>query len=326
MNPSEIKVQPPQPQAGAQNRLSQIAFRFYAAGMTGDEVEIPERYSDFVEVFDLPEKPEGWEFKTRKPTKSIVVPVSGGLDSTLCYLMAKQTGMNVIPLYFDIGQPYSAKEIQALKDLSIRAIIVRLNVPDAIKNGKWSAQWKHIIPARNFLFLSTAAEFLATEGYVYFGALDGEIKERLGGDKSRKFVEIMNDELSKMPFPAELVMPLEKFDKPQAIAHAINELKIPVEYLVRTLSCFDGKDNGHCGKCQACFRRFMAFYANGVDLRNDDDFGFTSDIIENTKEYQEKYAKLMGAAMESGDFSQYSKQRCETTLKVLGDLGLLQAN
>ena len=116
------------------------------------------------------------------------------------------------------------------------------------------------------------------QGVVYFGALEGEIKEKLGGDKSRKFIELMRREYSKLPFPFTLELPLENMTKDDLVDFAQKELGLSSDYLRKTVTCFDGAQR-QCGKCQACFRRYCAFFNAGIDTKDD----YESPILENTR-------------------------------------------
>ena len=47
----------------------------------------------------------------------LVVLLSGGMDSTLAFLIAKARGENVLGLFVDLGQPYANKERKAIESL-----------------------------------------------------------------------------------------------------------------------------------------------------------------------------------------------------------------
>jgi len=309
-----------------QNKLSTIALEFMKAGLTGDIVSIPEAYKEYVEVFDVPEKPDNWEFMYRNRQEEIIVPVSGGLDSTICYYIAKMSGKSVRAFYVDMGQEYAWKEKDALVNLGIDfSVLADVRSDRTGWNERFSKAWKHILPARNFYILSLLAEQAEGPATLYFGVLDGEIKERLGGDKSKEFLRMLTHDLARMhPFPVTLELPIQYLTKASEIEYflglaevhkleefGINNKQEAIDLLTKTVTCFDGTAK-QCGRCQACLRRYLAFEYNGIKL---DDFDVP--VMENTKEFQMKYLDAMTLALRDNDFSQYSKIRCEQDLHVL---------
>ena len=56
---------------------------------------------------------------------SIVTLVSGGLDSTLVALLARDEGLEQYPLFVDYGQRAKDKELSAC-----RAVLARLGLPE----------------------------------------------------------------------------------------------------------------------------------------------------------------------------------------------------
>ena len=88
---------------------------------------------------------------------------------------------------------------------------------------------------------------------------------------------------------------------------------LPVELLDLTVSCFS-KTRGHCGKCQACLRKALAYTFNGLKLKTD------IDVRIGCVKFIEKYQKLMTRAIEKQDFRHYSQRRCEQDLAAIKSL------
>ncbi len=289
------------------NSLKWVLENIYMAGAENDSIELPfwenyEKYKELTkEILTVPEKPKeiSWDIKTVK--KEIGVLVSGWVDSSACYFMAQKTWKRVLPFYFDIWQPYIAKEISALHAMWIRPFIISLD----LSNMKYD--WKHIIPWRNGIFIEEVASRIYW-GSVYFWVLDWEIKDELWGDKSRKFLDIMQNELSRLPFPVILETPLAEMTKWKVVKWLLDNWYKDI--LESSITCFS-EEKGHCGKCQACFRKFLAFKLNWLDLET------KYDVITYWKPYAEKYIKLMEEALNNKDFSVYSRNRCEEDLPLI---------
>lgn len=178
-----------------------------------------------------------------------VVMVSGGVDSTLCW---HKTGG--IPVFFDLNQPYVEKEKQAVARLFGDAL-----VSVKIDNEVAGTAMNPFIPARNLFFASYAAmRFNADEIYMA-GLKDDNVV-----DKSPEAFEEMSKILTWFSKkPVKVLSPFWQRTKGQIIADFLDGGGDP-QVLLDTVSCYDGEGLSHCGKCPACFRRWVALESNGV--------------------------------------------------------------
>lgn len=255
-----------------------------------------------IEVFSVPEKPIDYSPEFIEPEQNVAVLVTGGLDSTVLYFRAvRQYGSRVKAFYVDFGQPYAEKEMRALRNLGISHASLEDDLPGV------GSYWKHIIPARNFFLLSLIAEQI-TGGTILFGAVNGEMPE-YGGDKSKEFLRKLNELFSQLPYPVKVETPLGDETKTDLIAWWRENL--PIELLDETTTCFDSKAK-HCGRCQACLRKYLAYLNNGLKLETE------TDVLVGCAEYIDKYRTLMTKKMLFGDTTiHYSERRCEQDLRAL---------
>src|SRR6266700_4611904 len=105
---------------------------------------------------------------------SIVTLVSGGLDSTLVALLAKEAGNVQYPLFIDYGQRAKQKEFEAcqrammLLDLPAPHIAELSGYGRLIRSGLTDRSLRVLedayTPGRNMLFLLTAAAYAERVG------------------------------------------------------------------------------------------------------------------------------------------------------------------
>ena len=270
-----------------------------------------------LECVEVPERPRPISVEARIKT-NVIVLMSGGLDSTIAYYMlAQQYGVNRVGgLFLDIGQPYVAKEGEAVRSLEGVKPLHEFLFCDMLDVGKivpteTVVDWKHIIPLRNWLFIEMAACYASDA--VAFSVLRGERPDS-GGDKSRTFTIAIARHL-QIDYRLELLLPLANMTKGDAVSWFLNSCMIGDRawreaQLRKTVTCFD-VDDGHCGCCQACLRRYMAGKTAGID------FDFKVNPLEGAMQYAEKYRHLMSRALRERDFSHYDERRCRQDLAVL---------
>jgi len=159
-----------------------------------------------------------------------------------------------VPVYVAHGSQNEEYELQALEELSKND--PRFNAT-VIRTIKLMAQPDGHIYYRNALLLTTALASFPGATAVAFGALLGEGS----GDKSSRFVKRLERAWQASEGRrVRLLTPLARMTKATALRKA---LALPGgDSLRHTVSCYAGKPT--CGKCQACFRRGIAEYLNGV--------------------------------------------------------------
>lgn len=247
----------------------------------------------------------------------IIVPWSGGLDSTTSLLMALETGAKVLTVNFNYGQPYYQKEKTTIDRLqrmlvkeypSAQQQITEHNnidmswLDNALKR-KMPGEWQHIFPLRNYILLVESA--LLAHGKpaeLWFSCVKGEITYS-GGDKSSIFITEMKHKLGEQGI--NLVTPLYALEKSDLVQWALTD-KHRYKIIKETISCFEPSGNGHCGKCKACFNRGVAFsFAGKLE-----DVGYTAEF-KNFKNEISGYEKRLSAPNE------YSQARARQLLEFI---------
>lgn len=208
--------------------------------------------------------------------KSIIL-LSGGLDSLVCFGLAKDDYNIELALTFDYGQKSAIREIEAsvkiteyygtahkvikldwLKDISDNALTsADKNLPQGLDNPEESVKsvW---IPNRNGLFLNIAAAHAEAGNYSHI--IIGANKEEASTfpDNSQNFIDAVNNEFrySTMNYP-QVIAPLINLDKNGIVGLALKH-NIPLDLIY---SCYDDGEL-NCGKCESCTRLKNALIFN----------------------------------------------------------------
>ena len=195
----------------------------------------------------------------------VVIPFSGGMDSSVLVHLALSEGYFVHVLSFNYGQRHSqeldcaAKQIQKLKSLypnlkSYKTIDVSyikeiaptssltnndIETPD-VRKIKGEAQPKSYVPNRNMMFLSIAAAWAESIGAseVWHGAAQAD---SLAGywDGSPEFLESINNVLSlNREKRIEIKAPLIELSKAEIIKLGV---KNKVDFGL-TYTCYSGEE------------------------------------------------------------------------------------
>lgn len=290
------------------NTLSAIAFRAMQQCLAHKPIDTTDTLIQCIvrEMCAVPERPVGYSPTFTHRSLPVAIPVTGGLDSTVLYF--RHRGKDCQTFYVDYGQPYVVVEELALHDLGIPYARLESGLAH---DGPY---WKHIVPGRNFYLLSRIVDELPHGGRIMFGTVDGEMPG-FGGDKSVRFFELLNSLFARLPVPVRVENPLSDETKTDLVKWWL-ERNLGVELLEKTHSCFSGSRHGtpgvhHCGACQACLRKWIAFYNNGLKLKT------IGDVRVGCAEYITKYRTLMTAALEKSDYKHYSQKRCIQDLAAL---------
>lgn len=194
---------------------------------------------------------------------------SGGLDSYLAWKLIVPQSSNV---YVTIGHRYQGDELSALRAIrSLDRTFTWITV-EGPSIGHLETP-SGIIPCRNALLLLTAAAHIASEPGVakatlWLGALAGEINS----DKSEEFCRALSHTLNvswRQQYWTEGVWfrvdsPVRHLTKAQLIRQYCQAGHDPV-VLGASRSCYTpGLGPAHCGRCPACFKRWVAFRAAAV--------------------------------------------------------------
>lgn len=178
---------------------------------------------------------------------------TGGLDSTILALQNPDAQL----AYVKTGHKYQLEELHSIKRISDRldrdvkifcgALIGTLEKPDG-----------HI-PHRNLCLLTTVAAFTECDTLIL-----GNVKGESSPDKSRRFIKATQKALSNSEHRRiKISTPLRSRTKIEWI-NLLLKKGDHRDLLLSTMSCYSPEDGIHCGKCQACFRRWVALSANSV--------------------------------------------------------------
>lgn len=214
--------------------------------------------------------------------KSIIL-LSGGLDSFVSLVLAKDEYNIKLALTFDYGQKSAQREIDAskriceyyniehriikldwLKEITQTSLVSEKEIPhtsledlssDKFTQESASAVW---VPNRNGVFLNIAASFADSYDYDYI--LFGANKEegQTFPDNTQEFIDKINRafEFSTQKKP-KVYAPLINFSKNDIVKNAIEHF-VPLEL---TRSCYS-TNNKHCGVCESCVRLKRALEEN----------------------------------------------------------------
>lgn len=217
--------------------------------------------------------------------KKAIVLLSGGLDSTTVFAMAKEQGFDCYALSFRYGQRH-AIELEAasnvarllgakahkIADIDLRifggsALTDDISVPKS-ENVEAIASGIPItyVPARNTIFLSFAlawAEVLgAYDIFLGVNALDYSGYPDCRPDYIRAYEHMANLATAYTGDTAKKVRihtPIIHMSKAEIIAQG---LRLGIDYSL-TLSCYDPDISGiSCGHCDACLLRKRGFAMN----------------------------------------------------------------
>lgn len=211
-----------------------------------------------------------------KMNKGIIL-LSGGLDSLVSLGLAKEEFNVQLALTFDYGQKSLKKEVEAsadiakyyglehevvelpfLKNITHTSVVSDDEVPTDIYGTTESAKavW---VPNRNGLFLNIAAAY--ADSYEYTHILIGANKEegQTFPDNTQEFIDGINESFKYSTFAGvKVVAPLINYDKNEIVKLAL-EHSIPLEML---MSCYNGLEKKHCGKCESCKHLLYALEYN----------------------------------------------------------------
>ncbi len=186
----------------------------------------------------------------------IVALMSGGLDSTLMGVLAKEEGHVLHPLFIDYGQRAVGRELAAcraavrhfdlgeLEEMSISGF--GKSVPSGLTDPDLDVFVDAFLPGRNLLFLlcGAAHAYSKDADSVAIGLLSEETA--IFPDQTAEFVskaQTMLEHVLERALP--IVAPLMSMNKSDVVASARER------GITKTWSCHLDGDNP-CGRCIAC--------------------------------------------------------------------------
>ncbi len=187
---------------------------------------------------------------------SIVTLVSGGMDSTLMSLMAREEGIAIFPLFVDYGQLAAAKEwstCKLLHEIHKLPEVMRMDtsgfgkvVPSGITSKELRVNEDAFLPGRNLLLLLCGAAYACTvqASGVAIGLLSP--RDHLFPDQTREFLDQAESTIATaMGRRITVLTPLIELMKADVMA------MLEKRAIRGTYSCHSGRDV-FCGKCVAC--------------------------------------------------------------------------
>lgn len=237
-----------------------------------------------------------------------VVLLSGGLDSTLAFVMSRILhNQQSVGLFVDLGQPYSSKEESVIDFLQEKYDgIIKLRVPIvSVENDNVPTVDDQIIPGRNLTLAALAANYGEE---IWLSALDGEMHDYMP-DKSHRFFETTQAALSQAyGKPIVFKTPFITMTKAELVRFAL-EIQIPISTMLRTSTCYH-ETYDRCGECSACFKRWVAFSLNGIKEPYRKDPKYSA--------FAAHYEQKIRAAISKRDFTHYSIKRIKEVLTAMG--------
>lgn len=186
----------------------------------------------------------------------IVTLVSGGIDSTLMSVLAKDQGFALFPLFIDYGQLGAKLEWAACVHNHKRHKLpdpVKVNlkgfgklIHSGLTDRKLRIKEDAFLPGRNSLFLLTAASYAyqVQSKNIAIGLLTDKYK--LFPDQSKEFIQAAESFIfSETEYTIKILTPLMDFNKGEVIELA------RAKKISKTYSCHSGNKKP-CGKCISC--------------------------------------------------------------------------
>ncbi|MCK9423765.1 MAG: 7-cyano-7-deazaguanine synthase [Bacteroidales bacterium] len=186
----------------------------------------------------------------------LVTLVSGGIDSTLMSVLAKDQNFELYPLFVDYGQLGSKLEWEACvynhnkhklpspMKMSVRGFGNLIH--SGLTDKKLRIREDAFLPGRNTLFLLAASSYAyqVQSKNIAIGLLTDQFK--LFPDQSKEFIEAAEKFISmEMDYEIKILTPLMEFNKAEVIELAKSK------NINKTYSCHSGNIEP-CGICISC--------------------------------------------------------------------------
>jgi 7-cyano-7-deazaguanine synthase len=194
----------------------------------------------------------------------MILLFSGGIDSFVAYhyLGRPQT------VYFDLGTPYTQKEIKVIQELIPETII-----DNSLNLGSRQIGEKAYVPFRNLYLAMLAVKYDDT--IVIAGVKDDDVS-----DKNEPIFEKFSELLSELEGrEINVISPFWGMTKEDVVEWYL-ENHPNDDLLLKTVSCYSKEDTNYCGMCPSCLRKYFALRANNIDIP------FHNDIL--MREYYNK--------------------------------------
>ena len=214
--------------------------------------------------------------KKLPPEDQVCILVSGGLDSCVLVSELSQHYSKLFPVYVKGGLFWESVELfwlqkflSSLKSERVQALTV-LRLPlDDVYQDHWSLTGKQIppyhsndltvyLPGRNILLLAKTAVYCAMRG-IQNVAL-GPLKANPFPDSTPRFFNKMENVLGLgLKTQLNILTPLARLSKMDVLKKGRN-LRLDL-----TFSCLSPQGYHHCGRCNKCAERILAFRKAGIE-------------------------------------------------------------
>ena len=187
---------------------------------------------------------------------SVAILMSGGIDSSLCAVMAAEAGVEVVPVFVDYGQLAAEREFTTCRDLCLEhsfpePVVVDLSgygavVPSGLTRRELDLNLDAFLPCRNLLMIVAAAGVAFSRGAasVAVGLLTEEAA--IFPDQTMAFVRAAEAAVeAALGAKIAILTPLAAYSKATVVRLAEER------GLRRTYSCHAGGENP-CGVCVSC--------------------------------------------------------------------------
>jgi len=193
-----------------------------------------------------------------------VLLFSGGLDSFAAWRLLRHPRT----VYFALGHRYQDRELSAIRKLTDLSQHLPnhldVEIVDRLRLGDLEEQ-DGFIPLRNLLLAACGSLELTGGSRVYLGGLRGESSR----DKSKRFFRDGSRLLSFLANrPIVISAPLRHMTKTHLVGEYCRHFPNEKDLLLSTRSCYSDQVLTSplvgCGRCMACFRRWVAMTNNGI--------------------------------------------------------------
>lgn len=182
----------------------------------------------------------------------MILLLSGGIDSFVAYHYLNKPKT----VYFNLGTPYTEKEIKVVKQMDPSIIIDN----SLVELGKTQIGDKAYIPYRNLYLAMRASQY---DNDVVIAGIKGDDVS----DKNESIFKLFSNMLSHLERRAITVTsPFWEMTKEQIVAWYLENKPSTIDLFSGTVSCYSEKEETYCGECPCCFRKWAALVNNGFDI------------------------------------------------------------
>ena len=207
-------------------------------------------------------------------TESVILSLSGGLDSCVCYYYLQSLGYSVRGVNFSYGAKHNARERAAAEKICPGLMKIDLDfshiksallvgggpVPDG--HYKESDMKSTVVPFRNGIMLSYLAAIAESCGARKIALANHSGDHAIYPDCRTDFVAAMDRAVTLGTYGRIGVLsPFTEINKTDIVAMG---KKLGIEkQMFESWSCYKGGD-AHCGTCATCVERREAFVNAGL--------------------------------------------------------------